>query len=351
MNERAPCALWQAVTIYAAAFWNLFCGALFPICATFLIGAIVVFTGIGSREVNSLPNGELIKFNWGQNNIETKFAQMRIAENVSIPDYASCPDWGTEYHLLKCNLRGEKIGSWSDKGRYKTSAGFQLLEIGIVCSPQTYAAVDFCSLCLGIADVLYHRGYKPSSGPAIIGHWDSNGAIIGNDPDLIRNNDGAVGHNFSIAGDVPLQSRENCSNAAAYSSYESKGRNQIIEPVFVLLCGFAAFSVGFWRMCFTARRGGFHTWAIAAALFLAGWLTCVASGIWLGVILMGHASPFSFAQLSVHSERVSAAPGIDASATCYGSAENVGVLPISVDHNAQMAFWAEPSLAQKGGVN
>jgi hypothetical protein len=294
--------------------------------------------GICSREINSLPNGKLVKFDWGQNHIEAKFAQMRFAENVSVRDYSSRPDWGAENHLLKINLRGEKIRSWPDKCRYKTSTRFQRFEVGIVCSTQTYAAVDFRLLCLGIADVFYHSGYEPSSRPAIIGRWNINGAIVGDDPDLIRDNDGSVSHKFGITRNPPLIPSKTRRNQSDEDSDARIEEGRVFKPVFFgigWLIGATTTFLGLWLCFFTVRRSAISAWIIGAILVLIGG-ACVI---------------YSTFSLRLLAENVSTVPGIDASAARYSSTENVRVLPISVDHNAQMAFWAEPSLAQKGAVN
>ena len=59
-------------------------------------------------------------------------------------------------------------------------------------------------------------------------------------------------------------------------------------------------------------------------VFILGWVACVCGGVFLGLFAISHIAPKLFA------ERVSAAPGIDASATCYGRAEYVRVLPIVI---------------------
>lgn len=160
----------------------------------------------------------------------------------------------------------------------------------------------------------------------ILGNRYSPGAYIGAQTAL-----------FGIACYPALIPAKASGDAGDYHSADAGDENAVLKPMLGLvgLVGATTIFVGGWLCYFTVRRYGFNVWLAGIILILIGG-ACVTY------------STFSLCRLA---ENVSAAHWIDASATYNGASENVGVFPIKGDHNAKMAFWAEPSLAQKGGVN
>jgi hypothetical protein len=132
---------------------------------------------------------------------------------------------------------------------------------------------------------------------------------------------------FGIARNPSLPTGEDGGGYRTYSRYEGESSSRVIKPVLILLMGFAALCIGFWRMYFTARRGELRTWAVGAALFLFGWITCVFGGMWF---LIGHA-PLSFTRAPVHAGTASVFCGSSGvSAPCYRGLEDIGVISIVV---------------------
>jgi hypothetical protein len=82
-----------------------------------------------------------------------------------------------------------------------------------------------------------------------------------------------------------------------WRGYEREDDRQVLQSALACIGSGAAFLFGFWRMVRAAFRDlGFGVWARGAALFVCGWLACVASGLWFLISL--HRSTALFTALA-----------------------------------------------------
>jgi hypothetical protein len=146
-------------------------------------------------------------------------------------------------------------------------------------------------------------------------------------------NIGAKAALFSVVGSNPLLASVTGSNPCKDGRQDEESKNRILERMFAFVLSAGLLTIGLWLVMFHARQPGIRWLGIGCLIAVCGWPAVAFQDVVL-----------------TFSENVSTRD-IGASAMCYSTSENVRVIPISGDHNAQMALWTESSLVQKGAVH
>jgi hypothetical protein len=281
-------------------------GALHPIRTAFAI-LTIMGRALHPAQAQGLIHGEGFPVHREDVFVVAELHQMKAAEAVAIADNARANQ--TDQFVLPIQLI--ELGTLhakypgSDFGVRKDDDGVEWpaveVPIEIDTAYRDLAANDH-AVRAGTAAVDDDRRDDPlrqiANFHAVVDELEIRGVDVG-----------AVAGYLAVPRKPRLETAGYRSSNAADSGNKSEETSRIFQPVFIFIVAVAALCAGYWRMYFTARRGGFRTWIGDVALFLLGYVDCVINGIWF---LIGHA-PLSFSSALIHAENACVLCGLLAS--------------------------------------
>jgi hypothetical protein len=310
MNEPSPSALCQCVAVWATV---LFAGVYFVV-------AITHDASLFKRPIQEAESGVMV-----------------LIENVRVANVAIMPrvDSLLVRRLQISQLVGAMVARRCHRilGQKDTDTGIHLLLACRGAASRFSREIKVGREWVSESNELPARkhSYVLGRGLAEIVNGDRHFLSIDFDRDCGADcNVGPQTTLFLIRSGSPLFTGVISGGSSRDQCEKQHDRNRPFQRMFLLAISAALIGTGIYCAMFTARRRGIQWFSFGCLVAMFGWFAIVFQDDLLAI-----------------SERVSTAIGIDASATCYSTSENVRVLPIKGDHNAQMAFCAETSPAQK----